>query len=93
MSKTATRKIASMRVTIAPHPAYSPDLAPLDFFLFGYIKKKIVGQEFSSADDLLETIRKAFDCLSRAVLESVFDKCLVHLQTCINCEGSYFLEG
>jgi hypothetical protein len=26
----------------APHPPYSPDLAPSDFFLFGYVKGKMM---------------------------------------------------
>jgi hypothetical protein len=26
-----------------PHPAYSPDVAPYDFFLFGSIKPKLTG--------------------------------------------------
>jgi hypothetical protein len=25
-----------------PHPLYSPDLAPSDFFLFGYVKRKLM---------------------------------------------------
>jgi hypothetical protein len=37
-SKAAIQKIASTRVKIAPHPPYSQDLAPPDFFLFDYIK-------------------------------------------------------
>jgi transposase len=73
-SKAAIQKIASMRVKIAPHPPYSPDLAPSDFFLFVHIKQKIAGQEFLSADDLLEAIREEFDHLSRPALESVFDE-------------------
>jgi histone-lysine N-methyltransferase SETMAR len=62
-SKAAIQKIASVRVKIAPHPPYSPDLAPPDFFLFVHIKQKIAGQEFLSADDLLEAIREEFDHL------------------------------
>jgi hypothetical protein len=30
----------------APHPAYSPDLAPSDFSLFDYVKQLLAGQEF-----------------------------------------------
>jgi transposase len=44
-SKAAIQRIASMRVKLAHHPPYSPDLAPSDFFLFGYIKQKIARQE------------------------------------------------
>jgi hypothetical protein len=70
--------------SLAPHPPYSPDLAPSDFFLFGYIKQKITGQEFASPDDLLEAIRDEFDRISPSVLESVFEEWLIRLQTCID---------
>jgi hypothetical protein len=42
-----------MLVHLAPHPLYSPYLAPLDLFLFGYLKEKTLGLEFDSAEDLL----------------------------------------
>jgi histone-lysine N-methyltransferase SETMAR len=92
-SKVASQKIASMRVKLAPHPPYSQDLAPSDFFLFGYIKQKITGQEFASPDDLLEAIREEFDRLSPSVLESVFEEWMIRLQTCIDHKGSYFPEA
>jgi hypothetical protein len=57
-SKGAIQKIASLRMKIAPHPLYSPDLAPTDVFLFGYIKQKIADQEFVSPDDLLEAMER-----------------------------------
>jgi histone-lysine N-methyltransferase SETMAR len=31
----------------APHPAYSPDLAPSDFYLFGYVKQLLSGCQFA----------------------------------------------
>ena len=40
----------------ALHPAYSPDIAPSDFFLFGYIKEKLRGQLFTKRDELLDEI-------------------------------------
>jgi hypothetical protein len=81
-----------MRVKIAPHPPYSPDIAPSDF-LFGHIKQKIAGREFVSAEDFLEAIRDEFDQLSRPVLENVFDEWMIRLQRCIDYNSSYFLEG
>jgi hypothetical protein len=33
---------------LAPHPPYSPDLAPSDFFLFGYVKERLKGMVFLS---------------------------------------------
>jgi hypothetical protein len=92
-SKAAIQKIASLRLKIANHPPYSSDLAPSDFLLFGYIKQKIIGQEFVSADGLLEAIREAFGHLSRPVLESAFDEWQMRLQRCNDYQGSYFPEG
>jgi hypothetical protein len=37
---TVTRFLASLGWTVIPHPPYSPDLAPCDFFLFPTMKKK-----------------------------------------------------
>jgi histone-lysine N-methyltransferase SETMAR len=91
-SKVALQKIASLRLKIATHPPYSPNLTPSYFFLFGYIKQKIAGQEFVSADGLLEAIREAFGHLSRPVLESIFDEWLMRFQKCIDCQDSYFPE-
>jgi hypothetical protein len=92
-SKAAIQRIASLQLKIAHHPPYSPDLALSDFLLFGYIKHKIAGQEFVSADRLLEAIRETFGHLSRPVLESVFDEWLMRLQRCIDYQDSYFPEG
>ena len=33
---------------LIPHPAYSPDLAPSDFFLFPNLKRNIRGYHFRS---------------------------------------------
>ena len=38
---------------INTHPAYSPDLAPRDFFLFPNLKKNIRGCHFRSDDEVL----------------------------------------
>jgi hypothetical protein len=92
-SKAAIQKIASLRLKIATHPLYSPDFAPSDFVLFGYIKQKIAGQEFMSADDLLEAIREALGHLSRPVIESVFYEWMMRFQRYLDYHNSYFQEG
>jgi hypothetical protein len=39
-----------------PHPLYSPDLAPSDFWIFGHVKTSLVGQTFDEPNQLLEAI-------------------------------------
>jgi hypothetical protein len=41
------------RMKSAPHPPYSPDLAPSDFYLFGNVKRCLTGLSFDDADQLL----------------------------------------
>ena len=41
---------------LIPHPAYSPDLAPSDFFLFPNLKKDIRGLHFHSDEEVLTAV-------------------------------------
>jgi len=49
-SLSVTRCLASLGWTVVPHPPYSPDLAPCDFFLFPTIKKKLKGMRFATVE-------------------------------------------
>ena len=40
-AKIMTEFLEENKVTVLPHPPYSPDLAPCDFFLFPKIKKEL----------------------------------------------------
>jgi histone-lysine N-methyltransferase SETMAR len=39
------------------HPAYSPDLPPCDFFLFGAMKENFSGMRFASAEELFQGLK------------------------------------
>ena len=45
---------------LIPHPTYSPDLAPSDFFLFQNFKKNIHGLHFRS-DEVVTTVEEWVD--------------------------------
>jgi hypothetical protein len=45
------------RMKQAPHPPYSPYLAPLDFFPFGYVKGKLMGYRVETPSEFLVRIR------------------------------------
>jgi len=40
--------MTSQKFTVVPHPPYSPDLAPSDFWLFPKLRETLKGQNFSS---------------------------------------------
>ena len=44
--------LATKQITVLEHPAYSPDLAPSDFFLFPKIMEILKGRHFDDSDDI-----------------------------------------
>ena len=44
--------------TVAPHPPYSPDLAPSDLHLFGPMKDGLRGQHFPSYDVVEPSVKQ-----------------------------------
>jgi hypothetical protein len=56
----------------APHPAYSPDLAPSDFYLFGDVKQLLSGCQFADQDSLLQAVSDILVSIKKVTLESVF---------------------
>jgi transposase len=88
-SRGVTEKIASLRLALAPNLPYSPDLAPSDFFLFGYLKEKMVEIDFGSPRELIDWIQSTFEAISRHLLDEIFKSWLRRLQDCINSKGAY----
>ena len=62
-SRVPTCKVAMDAVErngygLIPHPAYSPDLAPSDFFLFPNLKKDIRGLHFRSDEEVVTAVEE-----------------------------------
>jgi hypothetical protein len=62
-------EMANIPAQLTPDPPSSPDLAPSDFFLFGYLKEKMIDQEFDSSEDLITWIKATFAPISKRVIE------------------------
>ena len=52
-SKVAMQSVRDCGFELLPHPPYSPDLAPTDFFLFSKLKKELRGQRYDDDDELM----------------------------------------
>jgi transposase len=73
----------------APHYPYSPDLAPLDFWLFEYLKGMLHRSSFDELNELLSVIQKFLSEVDRETLDVVFQKWMIRLQKCIDGNGEY----
>lgn len=75
---------------VLPHPAYSPDLAPCDFFLFPKIKKNLKGKRFQSREEVLNAVNAELKAVKIDDLNACFTNWFYRMKKCINCNGSYF---
>jgi hypothetical protein len=71
------------RMKQAPHPSYSPDLAPSDLVLFGYVKEKLMGDRAETTSELLVRIRVILAEIPREILNAVFLEWMERLQKCV----------
>ncbi|CAK9806442.1 hypothetical protein ANTPLA_LOCUS4888 [Anthophora plagiata] len=75
-----------------PWPPRSPDLTPLDFYLWETLKDKVYQTRINSRHELIEKINNAFNEMKenrneiRTVTNSIFDRC----QSCIVNNGRHF---
>jgi hypothetical protein len=71
-SSTASNNFHENSLAPVPHPPYSADLAPSDFWLFGHVKMFFAGRVFNDADELLETVIEFLNDIHPSELRPVF---------------------
>ena len=70
-----------------PHPPYSPDLAPCDFFLFPTLKRPLRGRRFSNDNELMQAVGDVTRDIEKDGLLHVFYKWTARLRKCIEIGG------
>ena len=59
-------KYHELRYELLPHPPYSPDSAPSDYFLFPNLKKWLGGKRFYSNDEIISQTHTYFEDLEKS---------------------------
>ncbi len=84
------RFIMQNDIELLPHPGYSPDLAPCDFFVFNRIKWCLRGTRFAD----INALKRAVDREIRSIPVTEFTHAIMDLlrryQACIDAGGDYF---
>ena len=75
-----------MGIKTVPHPPYSPDLAPCDFWLFS----KLRGCRYETIEEMKEAVTKVIDTLTQEDFYVAFQKLLERYNKCIAAGGDYF---
>lgn len=76
-------------LTRLQHPPYSPDLAPSDFFLFGFLKMQMEGKNFESDEELFDAASNVLRCIPNTTLRDVYHEWIQRLKRCIEMNGEY----
>ena len=77
-----------MGIKTVPHPNYSRDLTPCDFWLF----PNFTGCRYETIEKMKEAVTKVIDTLTLEGIPGVFQKLLERLNKCIAAGGDYY-EG
>jgi hypothetical protein len=71
----------------APHPPYSSDLTPSDFYLFRHVKRSLAGISFDDAVQLLAAVEGVLEGIAKVTLQAVFLEWMDRLRKCIATAG------
>jgi len=92
MALSVQQFLVKNKITVIPHPPYSPNLAPRYFFLFPCMKDQVKGNCFA---DVSKVKKKMLEFLNNIKSEE-FQKCFQQWEKCwykcIESKGKYF-EG
>ena len=91
-NKSKEEFLATKQITVLEHPAYSPDLAPSDFFLFPKIKEILKRRHFDDTDDIRNNTTAALKAIQENQFQNCFEGWTRRWHQCIPSQGEYF-EG
>jgi hypothetical protein len=77
-------------MTRADHSLYSPDIAPSNFYLLGYIKSMLSGTSFDDGGDLLSAVEDILGTMEKSTFDRVFLEWMERLQRCIDANCDFF---
>ena len=91
-SKDTLELLDQENLATLPHPPYSPDLAPCDFYLFGYLKHCLKGLSFDTENELISAIWVIMTKIPKTTLHSVYEQWIHRLESVIEHGGEYYKE-
>ncbi|GFR59309.1 transposase [Elysia marginata] len=82
-ARATTQSLRELGFQVLPHPTYSPDLTPCDFWLFPILKDRLVGRKFDRIQDLAKAVNSKLRTIPKEDYQGVFRKCQIRLKRCV----------
>lgn len=91
-SRRVTQWLADHGIKSLPHPGYSPDLNPMDYWFFDRIKSTVKRTRFQTVPDLHQAVDHTISQIPAAQFAHAFNRLQDRLRKCIAAQGAYFKE-
>ena len=91
-TKTAAHTVdtvQTLRFEVLKHPAYSPDLAPSDFHLFGPLKEHLRGQRFADDNEVMSVVQTWLLATPKSFYLAGIHNLVDRWTTCVARQGDY----
>jgi len=74
---------------VLPHPSYSPDLAPSDYHLFGFVKDQLLGQGYETMEAIQKAVRQCLRMAGTEFYRRAIFKLPERWKKCVQRSGDY----
>ena len=85
-------KLNELSFELLPHPPYSPDLAPSDYYLFADLKKMLQGKRFYSNEEVITETNAYFEAKDKSFYKKGIEMLEKRWTDCVAFEGDYVDE-
>ncbi len=77
-------------VQVLPHPGYSPDLNPMDYWFFYRIKSKVKGIRHHDLNQLQQSVDATIASITQQEFANAMARLPERLRRCVAAQGRYF---
>lgn len=85
-------KLHELNFELLPHPPYSPDLAPSDYWLFADLKKMLAGKKFRTNEEVIAETEAYFEAKDKSFYKSGIEMLERRWNDCVALDGDYVDE-
>lgn len=92
IAKKTRKKLLGFGWDILPHPAYSPDLAPTDYYLFRSLSNNLRGKIFEEREDIYEYLDNFFKSMPEEFYAKGIHDLPARWQRVVDDDGQYIID-
>jgi len=88
-ARLTSEAIAKLGWEVLPHPFYSPDLAPSDYHLFGFVKDQLHGQHYETTEAIQKSVCQCLRMAGTEFYRRGIFKLPERWEKCVQRSGDY----